>query len=60
MEFWWEVSAPTARSPMSASDTIGQYNKIRDITFGAASDIESLLKNTLITRILAADCCFTA
>lgn len=37
MECWWEASVPTARSPTSVSDTAGQYDKVGDITFGAAS-----------------------
>ena len=35
MEYWWEGSISTARPLTSTSDTVGQYNKIRGITFGA-------------------------
>jgi len=34
MECWWEGSASTAITP-SASDVMGQYNKIGGIIFGA-------------------------
>ena len=34
-EYWWEGSTTTATSPTSASD-VGQHNKIRGTTFGAA------------------------
>ena len=34
MGYWWEGSASTATSPTSASDVMGQHNKIRGITFG--------------------------
>jgi len=36
MEYWWEGSAPTAIPPTSASDVMGQHNKIGDISFEAA------------------------
>jgi len=34
MEYCWEGSASTAISPTSASDVVGQHNKIRGDTFG--------------------------
>jgi len=34
-EYWWEDSDSTAIPPTSASDIVGQHNKIGDITFGA-------------------------
>jgi len=34
-EYWWEGSTSTAISPTSASDVVGQHNKIGDINFGA-------------------------
>jgi len=34
MGYWWEGSASTAISP-SASDAMGQHNKVGGITFGA-------------------------
>jgi len=34
MEYWWEGSTSTAISPTSASDVVGQRNKIGGITFG--------------------------
>ena len=33
---WWEGSTPTAISPTSTSDIMGQHNEVGDITFGAA------------------------
>ena len=36
MEYWWEGSTSAAIPPTSASDVVGQHNKIGDITFGAA------------------------
>ena len=33
MEYWWEGSASTAMQPTSASDTVGQHNKMGGITF---------------------------
>jgi len=36
MENWWEGSASTAIPPTPTSDTVGQHNKIGDITFRAA------------------------
>jgi len=36
MEYWWEGSTPTAIPPTSASDAVGQHNKIVGITFRAA------------------------
>jgi len=35
-EYWWEGSTSTAIPPTPASDIVGQHNKIRGITFGAA------------------------
>ena len=31
MEYWWEGSASTAIPPTSASDAVGQHNKIEGI-----------------------------
>ena len=36
MQCWWEGSAYTAITPISASDVVGQHNKIGGITFRAA------------------------
>jgi len=36
MEYWWKGSSSTAVPPTSASDVVGQHNKIADITFEAA------------------------
>jgi len=36
MEYWWEGSTSAAILPTSASDVMGQHNKIGGITFGAA------------------------
>lgn len=36
MEYWQEHSASIALPPPSASDVLGQHNKIKSITFGAA------------------------
>ena len=36
MEYWWEGSASTAIPPTSASDIMGQQNKIEGITFSVA------------------------
>ena len=36
MEYFWEDSVPTAMPPTYASETVGQHNKIRDVTFGAS------------------------
>ena len=35
-EYWWKGTTSTAISPTSASDIMGQHNKIGGITFGAA------------------------
>jgi len=34
MEYWWEGPTPTVMPPTSASDVVGQHNKIGGITFG--------------------------
>ena len=36
MGYWWEGSTSTAITPTSASDIVGQYNKIGGITSRAA------------------------
>ena len=36
MEYCWEGSTSTAITPTSASDIVGQYDKVGGITFGAA------------------------
>jgi len=36
MKYWWEGSACTDIPPTSASDVVGEYNKIGGITFGAS------------------------
>jgi len=36
VEYWWEGASSTATSSTSASDTVGQNNKIEGITSGAA------------------------
>ena len=36
MGYWWEGSTSTAITPTSASDIVGQYNKIGGITSSAA------------------------
>ena len=36
IEYWWESTASTAISPTSASEFVGQHNKIGGITFRAA------------------------
>jgi hypothetical protein len=33
-EYWWEGATSTAISPTSASDVMGQHNKIGGINFG--------------------------
>ena len=35
-EYWWEGSVSTVIPPTSASDVVGQHNKIEGITFRAA------------------------
>ena len=35
-EYWWEGPASTATPPTSASNVMGQHNKIGGITFRAA------------------------
>ena len=36
MEYWWKGSTSTSIPQISASDVMGQHNKIGGITFGAA------------------------
>jgi len=36
MGYWWEGSTSTAIPPTSATDAVGEHNKIGGITFGAA------------------------
>ena len=36
MEYWWEGSTSTAVQPPSASDAMGQHNKIGGTNFGTA------------------------
>jgi len=36
MKYWWESSTSTDISPTSASEIVGQHNKIEGITFRAA------------------------
>ena len=36
MKYWWEGSTPTAISPTSTSEVVGQYHKEGGITFRAA------------------------
>ena len=36
IEYWWEGITPSVITPTSASNVIGQCNKIGDIIFGAA------------------------
>ena len=43
MEYWWEGSASSAITSTSASDVMGQNNKIGGITSGALLVLISLL-----------------
>ena len=36
MTCWWEGSTSIAIPPISISDIVGQHNKIRSVTLGAA------------------------
>jgi len=44
MEYWWEGSVSTAILPTSASNIMGQHNKIGGITFGAAFVVPILVR----------------
>ena len=50
MGYWWEGSALTAIPPTSASDVVGQHNKMGGITFGAALIYN--IVNAYATKIL--------
>ena len=39
MEYCWEGSAPTPIPPTSASDVVGQHNKLGDITFWSSASL---------------------
>jgi len=45
MEYWWEGSTSTAIPPISASDVVGQHNKIARVTFGAILVYQNPLQN---------------
>ena len=48
MEYWWEGLISTAIPPTSASDVVGQHNKVGDITFGAALVEGRVINNKIL------------
>jgi len=52
MGYWWEGPASTAIPPTSASDVVGQHNKIGGIIYGAAL-VYQLLISALCTSLSA-------
>ena len=48
MKYWQEGSASTTMFQTSASDVMGQHNKIGSITFGAALVLEKCIPKTYL------------
>jgi len=52
MEYWREDSTSTAISPTSASDIVGQHNKIGGINFGVTLVVSNRLGEQIVSYVV--------